>query len=92
MSTATPANTIDTEIARCLDFLASLTPNDPEYAKINEQLSALHALKIEESKGGVAAETWAMIGANLAGIGLILFHEQAHVIATKGFSLLWKLK
>jgi hypothetical protein len=36
-------------------------------------------------------DTWATIGANLAGIIIILNHERAHVIATKSLGLVRKL-
>jgi hypothetical protein len=51
-------------------------------------------LKKEEfqTKPKISYETWATIGANLLGIGMILMHERAHVVATKALGFVSKLK
>lgn len=45
-----------------------------------------------ENFGKISNETWATIGANLLGIVLVLGHERAHVITTKAFGLISKIR
>jgi hypothetical protein len=54
---------------------------------------ATHVEKLMElqKKNSVSKETWATIGANLAGIIVIMNHERAHVIASKAFGLVKKI-
>jgi len=54
---------------------------------------AAHVEKLMEiqKKNSVSKETWASIGANLAGIIVIMNHERAHVIASKAFGLVKKI-
>jgi hypothetical protein len=54
---------------------------------------ATHVEKLMEiqKKNSISKETWATIGANLAGIIVIMNHERAHVIASKAFGLVKKI-
>lgn len=79
-----------------LEEMSDLNGDDPEYAKMADQLTKLYGLKeIDhkvESNSHVSADTLAVIGANLAGILMIVGHERAHVVTSKALSLLLKLK
>lgn len=79
-----------------LEEMSALSGDDPEYAKMADQLTKLYSLKeIDhkvESSSRVSADTLAVIGANLAGILMIVGHERAHVVTSKALSLLMKLK
>jgi len=63
-----------------------------ERTKLVDQLLMLHKLQNESSRGKVSAETWATIAANLAGILIIVKHEQANVIASKALAFVTKLR
>lgn len=70
-----------------------LTPGDtPEYARMADQLTKLYDAQNTKRSSGISKE--ALIGAagNLAGILIIVNHEQAHVITSKAFSLLSKIR
>lgn len=79
-----------------LEEMSDLNGDDPEYAKMADQLTKLYALKeIDhkvESNSRVSADTLAVVGANLAGILMIVGHERANVVTSKALSLLLKLK
>jgi hypothetical protein len=88
----TEPNELEAPIARLLELMANADPNSDEYARMTDQLIKLYKLKAETSPKRVSADTWAIIGANLAGIILIIGHERANVIATKAMSFVAKLR
>lgn len=79
-----------------LEEMSDLNGDDPEYAKMADQLTKLYALKEVdhkvESNSRVSMDTMAVVGANLAGILMIVGHERANVVTSKALSLLLKLK
>lgn len=79
-----------------LEEMSTLSGDDPEYAKMADQLTKLYALKEVdhkvESNGRVSMDTLAIVGANLAGILMIVGHERANVVTSKALSLLTKLR
>lgn len=77
---------IDTQLTRLRENV-----NDPkEYDQILARIEALH--RMQDKPNRVSAETWALIGANLLGIVIIITHEYHHPITTKAFSLATKLR
>lgn len=85
-------STIDKLIAEMEDFSGF----DDEYAKMVVQLDTLYKLKevdqkVDASKH-VSRDTWAIVGANLAGILMIVGHERANVVTSKALNLLMKLR
>lgn len=74
-------------------------PNTPltieEFAKISAEYQALYKLDEFDTKSNahkhVSTEALATIGANLAGILLIVGHERAHVITSKALPLVKNL-
>jgi hypothetical protein len=68
---------IETQLTRLRE-----THEDPqEYDLILARIEKLH--KLIEKPNTVSAETWALIGANLLGILVIITHEYHHPITTK---------
>lgn len=59
-----------------------------EYKSIISQATKLKEIRATDR---ISKETWATIGANLAGIAIILSHERTHVIASKAFGLVRKI-
>jgi hypothetical protein len=72
---------IETQLARLRENV-----NDPEeYDLILARIEKLH--KVKDKPNSVPAETWALIGANLLGIVIIITHEYHHPITTKALNL-----
>ena len=55
-------------------------------------LKLKHEIEMSQLKERVSVNTWVTVGANLAGILLILNYEHLHVAGSKALGLLWKLK
>lgn len=85
-------NAIDCEIDAVLEKLKEVDPTDQEYSKLCDVLSRLHDLKRQSKKRSVSPDTMALIAANLGGIILVLAWEEKHVIATKAFGMISKLR
>lgn len=65
-------------------------PHTDTYATILERIIRIEKLKVETQPKRISPDTLALIGANIAGIVLIISHEHASVITTKAMSLLLK--
>lgn len=77
---------LDLEIERNLDSLRNVS--DPEkYDTILARLERLYKVKELEKPERVSPDTWALIGANLVGIALIITHEYTNPITTKAATL-----
>jgi len=78
---------LEEEIQRLHGEIAVLDPDTKQYTDCLANLSKLYELKKKDHT--ISPETLAVIGANLAGIILILGFEQANVITSKaiGFVL-----
>lgn len=83
-------NKLDMEIDSVLEELQYHEKDSKEYAQILTQLEKL--MKMQDMKKGrhLKPDTVAQIGANLAGIGLILNYEKLSVITTKAMSFVIK--
>lgn len=79
---------LDNEINNLLELMEKETKYSDEYKSMVDQLTKLYELR----KGRrISADTLATIGANLAGIVVLMNHERAHVIASKAFTLVKKI-
>lgn len=79
---------LDNEILNLLELMDKETRYSDEYKSMTDQLTKLYELR----KGNrISKETWATIGANLAGIVVLMNHERTHVIASKAFSFVKKI-
>jgi hypothetical protein len=76
---------LEVEIERQLTLLRESESDAEEYDKILARIDTLH--KMKDKPNTVSAETWALIGANLLGIVIIITHEYHHPITTKALSL-----
>lgn len=83
-------NKLDMEIDSVLEELQYHEKDSKEYAQILTQLEKL--MKMQDMRKGrhLKPDTVAQIGANLAGIGLILNYEKLSVITTKALSFVIK--
>lgn len=84
---------LETEIDSVLAQMAPLEADAEEYAKMLAHLEKLYALKSLTKDNSVSSDTVLAIIGNLAGIGMILGYERAHIVTSKalGFVLKGKL-
>jgi hypothetical protein len=92
----TPRSDLEGAIAKAFAHLDAVQPETNEYAATVDQLTKLYKLrevdhKIDSSTR-VSKDTLAIVGANLAGIVLILGHERVNVIASKALGFVMKLR
>lgn len=83
---------LDEAIEEALRELKGHDAHSEEYAKIVDQLTALHAMKSNEKTDRVSKDTLAMVVGNLAGIIVIVGHERAHVVTSKALNFIGKFK
>jgi hypothetical protein len=84
---STADSQLNTEIERLLRELPKLHDNAEEYDRIMARLGELTKIQTTARSARVSADTWALIGANLIGIVLIMGHEYTHPITTKALNL-----
>lgn len=72
--------------------MRDLDPFTPEYAACADQLVKLSAIKDPQSTNRVSPDVAVTAAANLFGIGMIIHHERANVIASKALSFVMKLR
>lgn len=82
---------LDIEIEATFNELRSMTRTE-EYEKILGRLERLYKMQESETSRRVSPDTWAMIGANLLGIVIIITHEYTNPITTKAMQLALKPK
>jgi len=85
-----PKKAIDQELTAAVEALAGLNPWDPEYASAVANVEKLTEARKNLDKPRVDGDTKRTLG-SLAGILLVLKHEQLFVIASKAFSLIPKI-
>lgn len=73
----------ESEKERVYRLMQEEDPRSSEYKKLLEMYEKLNEV---EKNDKVSKDTLATIAANLLGIGLILEHEQLHVISTKAIN------
>lgn len=84
----TPRTTkLEVEIGKQFTRLRTCV-TDEDYDRTLSYLERLH--KMRDKPNTVSAETWALIGANLLGIVIIITHEYTHPVTTKALSLAMK--
>ena len=84
---------LSTAIDQILNYMVLTNPDADEYHQMTENVTKL--LRAEDdlkSKRRISPDTWAIIGANLLGIVLVMNHERGAVITTKALGFLPKLK
>lgn len=83
---------LEIEIAVKFDELRNATKDDEEYEKTLARLERLYKIKELEKSNRVSADTWALIGANLLGIVIVITHEYTNPITTKALNFAIKPK
>ena len=80
---------LEKEIDNLAEEMRSVDPSSERYETMAKNLETLSKAKSYEKSKKVSPDTIAVVAANLIGIGLILFHEQAHIVTSKalGFVL-----
>jgi hypothetical protein len=81
---------IDEAIDSVLFEMRGYTADTDEYAAMVDQLVKLHALKVKETRSRVSPDVVVAAVVNLAGIFMIIRHEQINVITTKALSFVMK--
>ncbi len=74
------------------DKMAELDPFSTQYAACVDQLVKLTSIKDPKSKPGVTPDVAVTAAVNLIGIGMIIHHERASVIASKALAFVMKLR
>lgn len=89
--TSTEPTGLAAAIDNVLREMDGVSADSDEYAKMVLQLDKLYTIK-DRNPNRVSADTWATIGANLAGILLIISHERVNVVTTKAIGFVSKLR
>ncbi len=74
------------------EVMRELDPFSEEYSACADQLVKLSAIKDPQSKTGVSPDVAVTAAANLLGIGMIIHHERAGIIASKALGFVMKLR
>lgn len=97
MSKKNDLSSLEKEIERLLADMSKTDSDSKEYSEMSQRLDTLYKLKEVDAKVknteflGVKSETLALIVANLSGILMIVGHEQARTITSKGMGFVKKL-
>lgn len=83
---------LDEVIDAVQDLLLKGDPTSNDFAKTTEQLDSLYKIKAQNKPDRVSKDTLLTVIANLAGIGLILSYEHAHVVTSKALSFVMKTR
>jgi hypothetical protein len=83
---------LEEAIDTCLHNMRTNRTDPKIYAKWTDQLVKLQALKKEDTRKRVSPDTWLIVLANVAGIVLILNHEQTSSLTSKALSFVPKLR
>lgn len=83
---------LDQAILNVLEEMKGVKPDSEEYAKMVNQLSKLHAMKVADTPKRVSKDTWANIVANILGIALILNYERTQIVTGRALNFVQKLR
>ncbi len=83
---------IDGQIASVLNEMNEMGVDSEDYPKLLTYLERLNELKVKERREPVSRDTVASVVGNLMGILLIVAYEQKHVMTSKAFSHLIRVK
>jgi hypothetical protein len=79
-------------IAVLEDEMLQTDPGTEFYASMVGQLERLYKLRERHASRQIDPNTLMIVGGNLLGILVIVWHEQAHVITSKALSFAGKLR
>lgn len=85
---------LEEAIESVLTSMKRTDPESEEYGLLVDRLDKLHKMKVSDKdpRTRVSADTLLIVGANLAGIALILGFEKAHIVTSKALSFVLKSK
>ena len=84
---------LDNVIADALLALDIHKPYSDEYTKTVDNVEKLYRLRNDSERSRkISPDTIATVGANLAGILLIIKHERVNVVASKALGLIMKTR
>jgi hypothetical protein len=85
---------LEEAIENVLFSMKSTYPDSDEYGVLVDRLDKLHKMKVsdKDNRNRVSADTLLIVGANLAGIVLILGFEKANIVTSKALSFVLKSK
>lgn len=83
---------LKSELDRLLDHMSTMDPETKEYSATADQVAKLYKLQEQDAPKRVSPDTWAVVGANLAGILIIVGHERVHVITSKAVGFIMKMR
>ena len=83
---------LDHALHRAHGQLKNHDADTKEYAQIVDQIVKLQTLQAAEKPKPISKDTWATVGANLAGILIIVAYEHSHVVTTKALGFVPKVK
>lgn len=83
---------LDEPIAKVLTAMNAVEPGSDEYKSLMKDLDDLTRMKSLEDRKRVSADTIWTVGGQLFSVGIIVFHERAHVIATKALAIATRSK
>lgn len=81
---------LDAEIERLIEKLSNMSPVDPDYIKLSDNIKVLCEAREKRDPSIISAELLLGIGANLIGLLVILNFEKTGIITSKAMSFLWK--
>ena len=82
---------LEKEIDKLLEGLKKVPYDSEDYGTRLKVIERLSALKEDKTKKRVSGDTWAIVGAQLLGMIILVCHEElGHVITSKAFS--WIVK
>lgn len=88
----TPAKNLDVVINNHLASMQDMKTENPEYPEMVKQLDTLYSLRNASAPKPLSADTKLLAITNLAGILLIIKHEQVGVITSKALGFISKLR
>lgn len=85
---------LDAEIQRTHSALQDLTAGNEDHARAVDQLSKLHALRIEHTnrRAPLSKDTLATVAGNVVVTGMVVGHERSHLITSKALQFLGRAK
>lgn len=83
---------LDREIDDLLEEMSYQHRDSNEYADNVEYLTKLYEAKrgVESQKQGISKDALLYVGANIAGLLLVLHYEKLDVITSRAFNWIWK--
>lgn len=87
---------LENAIDKLFEDMSNVSPDSKEFTEMMTNMDKLYKLKEVDQKitsgRRVSPDTWAIVGANVLGILMIVGHERANVVTSKAITLLSKLR